>query len=109
VFASQRIRPDPTPQKTTKKNKHSPPTTSTLKVVQHGLRRKALYRDPDGGGGAGGSSVRRLSAMCTHLGCSVEWNAAAHSFDCPCRGSEYDAHGRCVNGPAVLDLEDLGG
>lgn len=30
------------------------------------------------------------------------------TFDCPCHGSIFDRNGRCINGPAIKDLEDLG-
>ncbi|PNH12908.1 putative Rieske 2Fe-2S iron-sulfur protein yhfW [Tetrabaena socialis] len=71
------------------------------KVAQHGLLKKALYRDEDG-------VLHVRSALCTHLGCCVEWNPLEHTFDCPCHGSSFDACGRCLHAPAVADLEDLG-
>lgn len=61
----------------------------------------ALYKDADG-------TVSRRSAVCPHLGCLVEWNPNDRTFDCPCHGSQFDAFGRLINGPAVADLEDLG-
>jgi len=72
------------------------------KVVQHGWRKKALYMEPDG------KTLKMHSALCTHLGCCVEWNPHMSTFDCPCHGSEFDACGKCVHAPAVADLEDLG-
>ena len=44
---------------------------------------------------------------CTHLGCSVPWNAAEDQFHCPCHGSLYDKHTAVVKGgpaPRPLDL-----
>ncbi|KAG2430485.1 hypothetical protein HXX76_010008 [Chlamydomonas incerta] len=72
------------------------------RVVQQGLLKVALYRD-------GRGQLHRHSALCTHLGCCVEWNPLDSTFDCPCHGSQYDACGGCLHGPAVADLEDLGG
>ncbi len=43
-----------------------------------------------------------LSAVCTHLGCIV--NFAEPEFHCPCHGSRYDRSGQVVNGPAAKPL-----
>ncbi|MCG9885385.1 MAG: cytochrome b6-f complex iron-sulfur subunit [Cyanobacteria bacterium] len=45
-----------------------------------------------------------LNAVCTHLGCVVPWNASANKFICPCHGSQYNAQGKVVRGPAPLSL-----
>mmetsp|Transcript_527 Transcript_527/g.1350 ORF Transcript_527/g.1350 Transcript_527/m.1350 type:complete len:220 (+) Transcript_527:188-847(+) len=45
-----------------------------------------------------------LNAVCTHLGCVVPWNVNAQKFLCPCHGSQYDATGKVVRGPAPLSL-----
>jgi len=52
--------------------------------------------------------VTERSASCAHLRCVVHWNAAERSWDCPCHGSRYDAHGRVTNGPATEDLAKVG-
>lgn len=58
----------------------------------------AVYRDPSG-------TAHRLTAVCSHLGCIVHWNDLEKSWDCPCHGSRYDAHGRVLNGPATAGLK----
>ncbi|CAN0471515.1 unnamed protein product, partial [Ascophyllum nodosum] len=45
-----------------------------------------------------------INAVCTHLGCVVPWNAAENKFICHCHGSQYDATGKVVRGPAPLSL-----
>jgi len=59
---------------------------------------------------------RAVSAVCTHLGCTVQAEVApegrAESIDarqtwrfaCPCHGSRYDGDGRPVAGPAPRTL-----
>ena len=66
-------------------------------VIRRGLKKIAVYRDTDG-------SLHEMSATCPHLGCIVGWNAVEKSWDCPCHGSRFDAHGRVLNGPAIADL-----
>jgi cytochrome b6-f complex iron-sulfur subunit len=42
--------------------------------------------------------------VCTHLGCTVAWQAERNQFVCPCHGSQFDAQGRVVQGPAKRAL-----
>jgi Rieske Fe-S protein len=58
----------------------------------------AAYRDEEG-------VVHLLSPACTHLGCTVSWNPAEQSWDCPCHGSRFSRDGTVIHGPAVQDLE----
>ena len=66
-------------------------------IVSQGGRKVAGYRDQDG-------RLHAVSSRCTHLGCQVRWNAAEHSWDCPCHASRFDVDGRVLNGPAVEPL-----
>jgi glycine/D-amino acid oxidase-like deaminating enzyme/nitrite reductase/ring-hydroxylating ferredoxin subunit len=59
-----------------------------------------VYRDETG-------EVHAVSAVCTHLGCLVEWNDAERSWDCPCHGSRFDHDGTVLDTPAVDDLEPV--
>ena len=47
--------------------------------------------------------VTPLPKRCPHMGCALKWNAAERSWDCPCHGSRFDAHGRLLNNPAMRD------
>lgn len=40
---------------------------------------------------------------CTHLGCALRWNAAEHSWDCPCHGSRFGSDGALIDNPAMRD------
>jgi cytochrome b6-f complex iron-sulfur subunit len=42
---------------------------------------------------------KALSAVCTHLGCLVDWDQARGQVICPCHGGVYDADGKVVSGP----------
>ena len=52
-----------------------------------------------------GESVQIFSAVCPHLGCSV--NAQAEKFICACHGSYWDASGKRTDGPTPRDLDSL--
>ena len=67
-------------------------------ILRQGLKKLAVYKDQDG-------TVSCHSAVCTHLGCIVEWNDTEQTFDCPCHGSRFSAMGEVLNGPAVRNLE----
>ena len=49
-----------------------------------------------------GNSFRAASAVCTHLGCTV--NLAGNGFHCPCHGSVFDQSGVVLSGPAPSPL-----
>ena len=46
-----------------------------------------------------------LHRKCTHLGCSVPWNADEQRFACPCHASAFDVRGNVVNAPAPRPLD----
>ena len=49
-----------------------------------------------------GNSFRAVSAVCTHLGCTV--NRTDKGFHCPCHGSIFDDNGAVTGGPAPRPL-----
>lgn len=60
----------------------------------------AAYRDD-------AAHLHTVSAVCTHMGCLVGWNATDRSWDCPCHGSRFDPDGAVLHGPAVEPLKAL--
>ncbi|MGN0576297.1 MAG: FAD-dependent oxidoreductase [Ruminococcus sp.] len=42
---------------------------------------------------------------CPHLGCSLKWNSAEHSWDCPCHGSRFDENGKVLDNPTNGNLK----
>ncbi len=46
-------------------------------------------------------------SVCSHLGCSVNWNGEEKRFECPCHGGVYDQQGKVVDGPPPRPLTRL--
>ena len=67
-------------------------------IVHVGDKAVAAFRDDDG-------TVHAVSPTCTHLGCTVAWNDAERSWDCPCHGSRFSVEGTVLAGPAVRPLD----
>ncbi len=45
-----------------------------------------------------------LSSVCTHQGCTVNYNASSNQLPCPCHGSVFATNGTVLNGPASSPL-----
>jgi nitrite reductase/ring-hydroxylating ferredoxin subunit len=67
-------------------------------VVEINGQRAAVYRDR-------GRQLHFLSPVCTHAGCTVGWNQAEKTWDCPCHGGRYDALGAVLCAPPSRDLD----
>jgi len=68
------------------------------KVVEVNGRSYAVYKEATG-------ILHVLSNTCTHAKCSVEWNSAEKTWDCPCHGSRFGIQGNVLTAPAVKGLE----
>jgi glycine/D-amino acid oxidase-like deaminating enzyme/nitrite reductase/ring-hydroxylating ferredoxin subunit len=62
--------------------------------------RVAAYRAEDG-------EVTMRSPVCTHMGCTVQWNSAERTWDCPCHGSRFSPKGEVLGGPAESPLAEV--
>jgi glycine/D-amino acid oxidase-like deaminating enzyme/nitrite reductase/ring-hydroxylating ferredoxin subunit len=71
------------------------------RVVNLDGDRVAVYRDAQG-------VVQMCSAICTHMGCEVQFNAAETTWDCPCHGSRFRTDGSIIAGPAETRLAPHG-
>jgi Rieske Fe-S protein len=75
------------------------------KIVKYEGKSIALYKDENG-------KLHAVSPACTHIKCTVNWNASEKSWDCPCHGSRFSCDGEVLTGPArkdlaVINLEEL--
>ena len=52
-----------------------------------------------------GGGLLALSLKCSHLGCSVSWDAGRQRFICPCHSSEFAMNGNVINPPAPRALD----
>ena len=82
--------------------KKSNKTISSLKNGEGAIlvlegKKVAVYKS-DGG------KIDKLSPVCKHLGCIVDFNGQEKTWDCPCHGSRYKADGTVFRGPSKKNL-----
>ena len=118
----------PAPPKGQKKGPINVPLSTPLDQLQDGTATKILaptspnsaFVMADGGGdnapgdlafGAfivkSGSNLEVFAQNCSHLGCSINFNQDAKTFDCPCHGSRFHLDGTVLHGPAQNPLSHL--
>jgi len=68
------------------------------KIFRFGSRPGLLLRSADG-------EYRALSAVCTHLSCTVQYRSDLREIWCACHNGLYDLNGRNVSGPPPRPLE----
>jgi cytochrome b6-f complex iron-sulfur subunit len=51
------------------------------------------------------SSLHAISAICTHMGCTVLYDQKLGHIRCPCHGSQYGLDGHNLKGPAQRPLK----
>jgi len=52
----------------------------------------------------GEGQVKAFSAVCTHLGCIIEYRPEDKNFHCNCHGSMFNLDGKNIGGPAQRPL-----
>jgi glycine/D-amino acid oxidase-like deaminating enzyme len=70
-------------------------------IITRDEEKIAVWRDDSG-------TPHGLSASCTHKGCTVTWNNADGTWDCPCHGSIFERDGTVIHGPAREPLPSRG-
>ncbi|WP_412538257.1 FAD-dependent oxidoreductase [Longispora sp. K20-0274] len=109
VFNSNRITPVASAARFVTENVRTAVATLGSRLHGHGgsgvpapgegavVDKVAVYTDEEG-------RPHAVSAVCTHQGCTVEFNAADTTWDCPCHGSRFDVDGHVLQGPATRSL-----
>jgi cytochrome b6-f complex iron-sulfur subunit len=70
------------------------------KIFRFGTRPALLIVTADG-------DYRALSAICTHLACTVQYRPDLRQVWCACHNGMYDLNGRNVSGPPPRPLEQF--
>lgn len=68
------------------------------KIVKFNRAPVVLVRNSQG-------QIKAFSAVCTHLGCIVEFRIDDKKFHCNCHGSVFDIDGKNIGGPAPRPLQ----
>jgi cytochrome b6-f complex iron-sulfur subunit len=54
-----------------------------------------------------GGQLAAFSAVCTHLGCVVQWEKEKQTFLCPCHAGRYNPDGTVLAGPPPRPLAPI--
>ena len=71
---------------------------NSAKIFKFGSRPGILIRTPDG-------NYHALSAICTHLDCTVQYRPDRQDIWCACHGGVFDVNGNNVSGPPPRPLD----
>lgn len=73
---------------------------NTSKVFKFGSKPGILINTTQG-------DLMALIAVCTHLTCTVVYEADAEILFCPCHNGRFDVNGNVISGPPPAPLETL--
>ena len=48
--------------------------------------------------------IKGTKYKCPHIGCHLIYNEIENTYDCPCHGSRFDKHGKCIASPSKKDI-----
>ena len=69
------------------------------KAITYGSTPVLVLRTPE--------SIKAFSLVCTHLGCTVPWQANKQEFYCPCHDGRFAQFGEVLGGPPPIPLEEF--
>lgn len=108
---AEQTSPSPTPA--TQKSSKAPTGTALAPVSAVPIGQGRRFTDPQSGQPAwllrpSRADVLAFSAVCTHAGCAVDYDASANEFICPCHGGRYSAQsGAVLGGPPPAPLSKI--
>jgi thiosulfate dehydrogenase [quinone] large subunit len=113
------LRPSPNPNSSPPQSTRPKPTPSAARGTPIGsvgavpVGQARSFTDPATGNPAwmvhpSGNTFVAFSAVCTHAGCPVQYDASTVQFVCPCHGGVYDARtGQVRSGPPPAPLQRI--
>ncbi len=81
-----------------------PDVAVALADLADGRRTIVRWRDQPVEVVRAGDEIRARSLICTHMSCTVRWEADRGRYVCPCHHGEFDADGVPVAGPPERPL-----
>ena len=70
---------------------------NSWKIFRFGNKPGIVLRTPEG-------DLRAFTAVCTHLGCTVQYRDDFQHIWCACHNGQYDLHGKNISGPPPAPL-----
>ncbi len=83
------------------------PVMKLVSIEQRDGWRKSIAQKPVYVTRNGKGELIVLSAVCTHLGCSIPWVGKEKKFICPCHLGMFASDGRLISGPPPRDMDRL--
>ena len=83
------------------------PVKKLVTIEQRDGWRKIVLEKPVYVSKDGQDQLIVLSAVCTHLGCTVPWVERERKFVCPCHLGTFASDGRLLGGPPPRDMDRL--
>ena len=72
--------------------------SNTAKIFRFGNRPGILVHTSQG-------QLKAFSAICTHLGCTVQYDTDASVIWCACHNGKFDLNGQVISGPPPRPLD----